>query len=113
VASCDSCHASLRGRPAFVLRASGGPRLKCTKCALLDARIFRRSAVLALFVGTALVALNHGDRIVYGTFPWSTGWYKLPLTYLVPFCVATYGALANGYTKPSVSQKTLAGRPIR
>ena len=28
-------------------------------------------------------------------------WWKIPLTYCVPFCVATYGALANARRTPS------------
>jgi hypothetical protein len=112
-ASCDSCHASLRDRAAFVLRASKGQLVKCTKCALLDGRLFRRSGALALIVGTALAALNHGDRIVADTFPWSTSWHKVALTYVVPFCVATYGALANGYTKAPINEKPLADSPVR
>ena len=56
-----------------------------------------RSAMVASVVGTALIALNQGDQLLAGTFPWASSWYKVPLTYVVPFCVATYGALSNGY----------------
>lgn len=70
---------------------------KCTRCSFIDGPLLVRSATVAAVVGTALVALNQGDKLLSGTFPWSTSWYKLPLTYCVPFCVATYGALSNGY----------------
>lgn len=45
-------------------------------------------------VGTALTALNQGDAILLGQFSGALAW-KIPLTYCVPFLVATYGALSN------------------
>jgi hypothetical protein len=50
---------------------------------------------VAAVVGTILTLLNHGDTIL------ARGWenilyWKIPLTYCVPFFVATFGALANG-----------------
>jgi len=83
-----------------MLRARQGLLRKCARCSLLDRALFRRSAIVALIVGTALVALNQGDKLLAGDYPWATAWYKIPLTYMVPFMVATYGALANGYVKP-------------
>jgi hypothetical protein len=56
-----------------------------------------RSSAVAAVVGTVLVALNQGDQLLGGTFPWSSSWYEILLTYAVPFFVATYGALSNGY----------------
>ncbi len=58
----------------------------------------RRSLLTALVVGTILTAINQGDAIVAGEAP---AWLKIGLNYLVPFCVATYGA---------VSAKQAAGR---
>jgi|CXWL01.1.fsa_nt_gi hypothetical protein len=55
--------------------------------------ILRRSAGAALVVGTVLTLLNQGDALLRGSFSASL-WWKVPLTYLVPFLVATYGALA-------------------
>lgn len=72
-------------------------RWKCTRCALFDGPLVARSSRVAVLVGTILVALNQGDQLLQGTFPFETSWWKLPLTYLVPFCVATYGAISNGY----------------
>jgi hypothetical protein len=48
----------------------------------------------ALVVGSVLTAINQGTLIVAGDFPRSLMW-KIPLTYLVPFCVSTWGALVN------------------
>ncbi len=44
----------------------------------------------ALVVGTILVAINHGDVILAGAAP--VAW-KIALTYCVPYCVATWGAI--------------------
>lgn len=59
--------------------------------------ILRHSAVASLVVGTVLTLLNQGDALLRGSFPASL-WWKIPLTYLVPFLVATYGALAASPT---------------
>jgi hypothetical protein len=56
--------------------------------------MLRRSLVTALVVGTLLVAINQGNVIVRGDLPSELIW-KAPLTYCVPFCVATWGALVN------------------
>ena len=53
-----------------------------------------RSLVIALLVGTVLTAINQGNIIVQGHFPAVLVW-KIPLTYCVPFCVATTGAILN------------------
>jgi hypothetical protein len=45
-------------------------------------------------VGTVLVAINQGDALLAGWWQASLAW-KVPLTYLVPFLVATWGALVN------------------
>lgn len=96
-ARCASCARPLAGRGSFRLRSAGGAVWKCVRCGFIDRPLLRRSALVASVVGSALVALNQGDQLLAGSFPWSTSWYKVPLTYLVPFCVATYGALSNGY----------------
>ena len=55
----------------------------------------RRSAVIALVVGTILTAINQGDVLLGGTWSSSLLW-KIPLTYVMPFIVAMLGALGNG-----------------
>ena len=50
----------------------------------------QRSFVVALVVGTILNLINQGDAI------WSDAnidGLKLGLSYIVPYCVATYGAI--------------------
>jgi len=59
---------------------------------LLYRPLVRRGLIIALIVGTILTAINQGNLMVQGTFPAALAW-KIPLTYLVPFCVATWGAL--------------------
>ncbi len=56
--------------------------------------LLRRSLLTALVVGTILVAINQGTVIAGGKLPPALYW-KVPLTYAVPFCVATWGALVN------------------
>jgi hypothetical protein len=51
----------------------------------------RRSLVVALVVGTALNLINQGSEMLSGQ--WPVLW-KLALTYLVPFAVASYGSFA-------------------
>jgi hypothetical protein len=67
------------------------------RCGFIDRPLLARSSAVAAVVGTVLVALNQGDQLLGGNFPWASSWHKILLTYLVPFGVATYGALSNGY----------------
>ena len=55
--------------------------------------IVLRGVKTGLSVGTILVAINQGDMILSGQLDASAAW-KIPLTYLVPYCVATYGGVA-------------------
>ena len=52
----------------------------------------RRALATALIVGTILTAINHGDHIVAGDAP---PLIKVLLTYLVPYCVTTWGAVTG------------------
>lgn len=51
----------------------------------------RRSVVVAIVVGTALNLINQGPEMLSGK--WPVIW-KLALTYVVPFLVASYGSYA-------------------
>lgn len=51
----------------------------------------RRSMAVALIVGTVLNAINQGPEILTGHWP---VWWKIILTYFVPFAVASYGSYA-------------------
>ncbi|MHA1538335.1 MAG: nitrate/nitrite transporter NrtS [Alphaproteobacteria bacterium] len=51
--------------------------------------IVRRSAIVALIVGTVLNLIAQGDFLMGGA---AINWWKVCLTYCVPYIVATYGA---------------------
>ena len=51
-----------------------------------------RSARVSLLVGTLLVAINQGDVLAGDTLPMELFW-KIPLTYCVPYGVSTYAAV--------------------
>jgi len=55
----------------------------------LSPPMLRRSIGVSLVIGTVLTAINQGDAILAGQSP---AIWKIALTYLVPFLVATHGA---------------------
>jgi hypothetical protein len=59
----------------------------------------RRSFMVAVIVGTILNLINQGDALLSGAH---LNFTKIILTFAVPYCVATYGA---------VSYRLQAGRP--
>ena len=95
VLECRSCGRGLAGS-GYTFRPPGGADVvtKCLKCALRHWPMIRRSLIASLVVGTALTALNQGDAILTAQITGALAW-KVPLTYCVPFLVATYGALSN------------------
>ena len=50
----------------------------------------KRSFWVAVVVGTILNIINQGDYMMLGD---PVNVFKIALTYTVPFCVATYGAV--------------------
>jgi hypothetical protein len=50
----------------------------------------KKSVMTALVVGTILAIINHGDFILKGE---SINYFKILLTYCVPYCVTTWGAI--------------------
>ena len=102
---CEACGRILRPGRTFGFKTTvtaGGDGLagaaseltKCLLCALRHWPMLKRSLMACLVVGTILTALNQGDIILSGQWNNSLYW-KIPLTYSVPFMVATYGALIN------------------
>jgi hypothetical protein len=56
--------------------------------------VARRAGLTAVFVGSVLTAINQGNVILAGD--WSPVLFaKIPLTYAVPYCVTTWGALGS------------------
>lgn len=70
----------------------------------LDTPVLKRSLVISIIVGTILIAINQGDAILAGEMPVI---WKIVLTYIVPFCVATYGA----YSACTAHSKTMNSKP--
>jgi hypothetical protein len=66
-----------------------GLRRVCALC-LADG-VPPRSLVVAGVVGTLLNLINQGDALLAGA---ALDWTKIALTYVVPYCVATYGAVS-------------------
>lgn len=60
------------------------------RCALSEG-VPRRSFGIAIVVGTILNVINQGDAMLGGN---PINWAKILLTYLVPYCVSTYGAVS-------------------
>lgn len=58
----------------------------------------KRSFIVALVVGTVLNLINQGDALLSGT---SLDWTKIVLTFAVPYCVATYGAVSYRLAQPT------------
>ena len=96
VISCQRCGRPTDRRGSYTFRPRGVAEgiTKCLRCALRHWPMLRRSLFAGVVVGTALTALNQGDSIISGEIGGALAW-KVPLTYCVPFLVATYGALAN------------------
>lgn len=93
-APCERCSV---GKARF-LQAG---RAKCLPCTLKHQPMLKRSFITALVVGTILTGINQGTLLIDGNFPTGLAW-KIPLTYCVPFCVATWGALVNSRISSSV-----------
>jgi hypothetical protein len=51
----------------------------------------RRSFVLAIIVGTIINLINQGDFLMAGE---PLNRVKIGLSYILPYCVATYGAVS-------------------
>lgn len=67
----------------------------------------RRSLAVALIVGTILNLINQGD-VLLGTAKLNL--LKLVLTYAVPYCVSTYGAVSY---RMSLGHSSTRGAPAR
>ena len=67
----------------------------------------RNALITTCVAGTILTTINHGDLILKGDFPPLT---KVALTYRIPFCVTTWGAvLSKNQAVPRINQRSLLG----
>jgi hypothetical protein len=71
--------------------------LKCLRCALRHRPLVWKALATSLVVGSILTLINQGDALLGGHFTPLLLW-KVPLTYFVPYAVATYSALAISRT---------------
>ena len=55
--------------------------------------VLKRCLKVSVIVGTILVAVNQGDAILGGASGSQLYW-KIPLTYIVPFMVSTYATVS-------------------
>jgi len=53
--------------------------------------VVKRAIIVALIVGTLLNLINQGNHFFTGTVVW----WKLILTYLVPYCVSSYSSASE------------------
>jgi hypothetical protein len=88
--NCACCGLSFLGRSEYLL---DGAHL-CLRCTLRYRPLLQRSAQTPLVVGTVLVAINQGMVLLKGSLPMALLW-EIPLTYVVLFCVSTWGAFSN------------------
>lgn len=54
--------------------------------------VVHRATRTSLIVGTLLVVINQGDRLLVGDMDWSL-LLRVLLTYFVPYAVATYASV--------------------
>lgn len=70
---------------------------------MLTASTVSTAIRVALVVGTLLIAINYGDKILAGSLT-PADWIKMFLTYCVPYCVSSYSSakamLAHGLNSP-------------
>lgn len=77
--------------------------------AATQAATVRRALKVAAIVGTVLIVINQGDRILAGT--WPPVW-KIALTYLVPYSVSTYSAASFQVALARTRAKARAARRV-
>ena len=66
--------------------------MRCLRHALGYQPLVRTALVTAAVIGTVLTAINQGNVLLDGKFPAELYW-KIPLTYSVPYMVATWSAM--------------------
>ena len=86
---CACGHAAAR---RFRFAAGPAPVEKCLRHAAVHRPLLRNAVATALVVGTILTAINQGNVLLDGRFP-AELWWKIPLTYSVPYMVSTWAAL--------------------
>lgn len=91
---CSVRGCASKSRSLFRVNTPQGPAFRCLRHLLMFRPLLRRSFLTALVVGTIITAINQSEPILRGNVPPSLIG-RIVLTYCVPFCVATWGALIN------------------
>jgi len=91
--ACGKCFKLIKNE-SYNITVDGLVQNRHMMCLLTHKPLLKRSLVASMVVGSILLMLNQGDFILSGEFHATLLW-KVPLTYLVPFSVATWGAVTN------------------
>ena len=94
---CGRCDRMLTGA-AYEVRSRQGRVVRCLRCLLVFGPLVARSMVISAIVGTLLVAINQGDNIIGRSASLELAW-KVPLTYAVPYTVATFSVVLSSRTE--------------
>src|SRR5207237_6857195 len=90
----DCCGVEGCSRPGrYCFASEGAPETRCGLHGLVYWPVCRRAIVVALVVGTILMVINQADVLLSGHASTLVA-AKIGLTYLVPFSVSMYSALA-------------------
>jgi hypothetical protein len=89
--SCQ--HPGCTAEAEYRFGTAGRAELRCPRHALVYGPVLGRALKVAAVVGTVLCVINQLDVVLTGPLtPMVLA--KIGLTYLVPFCVSSYSALA-------------------
>lgn len=86
------CPAAHRPAARFRFKTRGGEVQSCLRHGMVHPPLLKTALLTAAVVGTVLTAINQGNLLADGKFPSDLYW-KIPLTYSVPYLVATFSAL--------------------
>ena len=76
--------------------------LKFAASVFFSRRVAKRSAIVALIVGTILAFINHGDLIFSGTLT-TACWIKMIATCFVPYTVSSVTAVLTALEQRQIS----------
>ena len=79
---------------AYMMSQDEGRVSKCFRCAVVHRPLVLWSLAIGLAMGSLQTMINQGNVIFSGEESLQLAW-KVPLTFLVPCCVAATGALLN------------------
>jgi hypothetical protein len=70
----------------------------------LSTSVRRRALLTAALIGTLLALINHGSELISGQMT-RAQWLRVALTYLVPYCVATWSSVQTMRQLQAVNSK--------